>query len=590
MIALPTAEQPLIGQPGLVGHCVNLLPLVVELREGEPVSAFIRRIQIELLAAMDQSIFTMISLLEELRPRVPALGISPISAGLTNVRKFKPNELPQSGYAVEYDLNPKSFESFEFYLNAVEIQDHLELRCHYDLKLFEDVTIREWLATLGSIFRDLASDPSREVVELARLKLPAAASPATEVFYTQSSTPKAPAAQAPAISNSEPLPKTSDSLGDSLMEEPALLHAMLPLWQRVLDVPEVTPDDDFFALGGHSILAAQLFALIERELGCTAPLATLYDAATPRALASVLSLGTKVEDWQSLVAINRSGDRPPLFLVHSSDGHVLPYRALAAHLGADQPVFGLQSAGLDGRSPIDVQFELVARHYVDEIRQVQSHGPYMLGGYGLGGTLALEVAQQLIESGETVGLLALIETYNIRSVRWPLPLYQRILNRFVLDPYFQLRDFVAAEKSVQSPLFSDKLRAQAKLLKETAGSGWARLRCRHLHAVPEALSPAKVAQIYEQALARYDVKAYPGELVLFLTDRHTAGFPDRLGGWAEVAQAGVRLFSVPANPGGSLIGPAVEQVAAVLRGCLDSAIEHSQLTVQESDLSLVSTH
>ena len=319
VMALPTAEQPLIGQPGLVGHCVNLLPFVVELRDGESVSAFIRRIQIELLAAMDQSIFTMISLLEELRPRVPALGISPISAGLTNVRKFKPNELPQSGFSVEYDLNPKSFESFEFYLNAVEIEENLELRCHYDLKLFEDVTIREWLATLGSIFRDLASDPSREVLDLARLKPRAAAVPATEVFYTQTSSPKASDAPS-AVSNSEPFPNSPNSLSDSLMEEPALLHAMLPLWQRVLDVPEVSPDDDFFALGGHSILAAQLFALIERELGCSAPLATLYDAATPRALASVLSLGTKVEDWQSLVAINRSGDRPPLFLVHSAEG------------------------------------------------------------------------------------------------------------------------------------------------------------------------------------------------------------------------------------------------------------------------------
>ena len=591
VIALPAAEQPLIGQPGLVGHCVNLLPFFVELREGEAISAFIRRIQIELLAAMDQSIFTMISLLEELRPRVPLLGISPISAGLTNVRKFKPNELPQSGFAVEYDLNPKSFESFEFYLNAVEIEENLELRCHYDLKLFEDVTIREWLATLGSIFRDLASDASREVLDLARLKQPVAASPATKVFYTQTSTPQAPGAPQSVCSNSvtEPPIRNSKPLGGSLMEEPALLQAMLPLWQRVLDVQEVAPDDDFFALGGHSILAAQLFVLIERELGRTAPLATLYDAATPRALASVLSLGTKVEDWQSLVAINRSGDRPTLFLVHPAEGHVLLYRALAAHLGADQPVFGLQSAGLDGRSPIDGQFEHVAQRYVDEIRQVQPHGPYMLGGHGLGGTLALEMAQQLIASGETVGLLALIEAYNVCSFHWALPLHQRIPNRFVLHPYFQLHDFVVAEKSVKSVLSREKLRAQVMLLKQNARSGWARFRRRRLPTVPETPPPAKVVKIYEQALAQYDVKPYPGELVLFLTDRHRAGFLDRLGGWAEVAQGGVRLFSLPANPGGSLAGTAVEQTAALLRGCLDLAIERSQVAVNESDLNPLAT-
>ena len=563
VMALPTAEQPLIGQPGLVGHCVDLLPFVVELRDGESVSAFVRRIQIELLASMDQSIFTMISLLEELRPRVPALGISPISAGLTNVRKYKPSELPQSGFAVEYDLNPKSCESFEFYLNAIEIEEDLELRCHYDLKLFEDVTIREWLATLGIIFRDLASDPSREVLDLARLTSRANESPTTEVLYTQT-LPKASNAP-PVFSDSAPAPYSSSSLSDSLMEEPALLHAMLPLWQRVLDVPEVSPDDDFFALGGHSILAAQLFALIERELGCSVPLATLYDAATPRALASVLSLGTKVEEWQSLVAINRSGDRSPLFLVHSADGLVLPYRDLATHLGADQPVFGLQSAGLDGRSPIDAQFEHVAQRYIDEIRQVQPRGPYMLGGYGLGGTLALEMAQQLTASGESVGLLALIETYNIRSVRWPLPLHQRIFNRFALNPFFKLQDYFATA---------------------TTDKGVAN---RHrLSATPEALPPAKIAKIYEQALVQYDVKPYPGELALFLTDRHPAGFPDHLGGWAEVAQRGVQLFRVISSPGGSLEGPAAEQVAVLLRERLDLAIEHSQAALRESELNLVS--
>ena len=103
----------------------------------------------------------MVSLLEDLHPVAPALGISPISAGLTNVKKFKPNELPQSGFTVDYDANPKGYESFELYLNAVEMEENLELRCHYDIKLFEDLTIREWLATLASIFQDLAADPSR---------------------------------------------------------------------------------------------------------------------------------------------------------------------------------------------------------------------------------------------------------------------------------------------------------------------------------------------------------------------------------------------------------------------------------------------
>ena len=591
VIALPTAEQPAIGQPGLVGHCVNLLPLAVELREGEAVGAFLQRVQGELLAAQDHAIFTMVSLLEDLRPVVPALGISPISTGLTNVKKFKPNELPQSGFAVDYDANPKAYESFELYLNAVEMEENLELHCHYDIKLFEDLTIREWLATLGSIFQDLAADPSREVLDLARLKR-ADASPATEIVYTHISNREAAHEFLSTVSTSAPeLPRQfSDSPANSMRAEPALLRALLPLWQRVLDIREIGPDDDFFALGGHSIAAAQLFDLIQRELGCTAPLATLYDASTPRMLASVLSRGSKAEDWQSLVAINRSGDRPPLFLVHAAEGNVLLYRSLAAHLGADQPVFGLQSAGLDGRSPVDGRFEHVARRYVDEIRQVQPHGPYMLGGYCLGGTLALEMARQLVESGETVGLVALIEIYNIRSMCWPLPLHQRFINRFILNPYYHLQNLVAAEGAGKHAFFMEKLRVEITRIEASARFGWARLRHRLLPDAAAATPPAKIADIYEAALGQYEVRPYPGELTLFLAERHLAGFDAHLGGWGEVAQGGVRLFSLPISPRGSLVEPYVGQLAAILRGCLDRAIENPKIAVHEPSLELVSTH
>lgn len=591
VIALPVAEQPVIGQPGLVGHCVNLLPFAVELRTGEALNAFLKRVQSELLAAHDHSIFTMVSLLEDLRPVVPALGVSPISVGLTSVKKFKPNELPQSGFAIDYDVNPKGYESFELYFNVVEMEKGFELRCHYDIKLFEDITIREWLVALDSIFRDLVADLSREVLDLARLKR-ASASPATEIVCTQTSKQEAVARSPFAVSTSapEPRPQLSNSLAGSLMEGPSMLQALLPLWQRVLNVRQVGPDDDFFVLGGRSIAAAQLFALIQCELGCTAPLAILYEASTPRMLARVLSRGTKPEDWQSLVAINRSGDRPPLFLVHAAEGNVLLYRSLAAHLGADQPVFGLQSAGLNGRSLIDGQFEHVARRYLDEIRQVQPHGPYMLGGYCLGGTLALEMARQLIESGETVGLVALIEIYNIRSIRWPLPLHLRFINRFILNPYFHLQNFLAAEGMGKVTFFKEKLHVEITRIKASARLSWARLRYRLSPNAAGVPPQIKIADIYEQALIRYDVKPYPGALTIILAERHLAGFPRHLGGWGEVAQDGVQVFSLPISPRGSLVEPYVEQLATILRDCLDRAAENSEIAMHESSFELARTH
>ncbi|MGB2605379.1 MAG: condensation domain-containing protein [Candidatus Sulfotelmatobacter sp.] len=316
VIALPIAEQPVVGQNNLVGHCIDLVPFVVELRPGEAVSAFVGRIQGELLAAQDNAIFTMISLLEDLHPIVSEPGASAISAGLTHVKKFKPEELPHSGFTMAYDTNPKSYESFEFYLNAVEKEDVLELRCHYDIGLFEDLTIREWLATLESIFRGIIAEPSREVVDLARLK----ASPITGIDSAQTSTwhtaRELPASLAP-FAPISPL-ESSDSLSSSSQAEPTLLRALIVLWQRVLKIRKVRPDDDFFGLGGHSVAAAQLFALIERELGCVAPLASLYEAPTPRMLAGVLSRPRKGHDRQSQAAKNRLDGRSGNFVSRSS--------------------------------------------------------------------------------------------------------------------------------------------------------------------------------------------------------------------------------------------------------------------------------
>jgi hypothetical protein len=254
---------------------------------------------------------------------------------------------------------------------------------------------------------------------------------------------------------------------------------------------------------------------------------------------------------------------------------VLLYRSLASHLGNDQPVFGLQSAGLDGRSPVDARFEHVARHYVDEIRQVQARGPYMLGGYCLGGTIALEMARQLIEAGETVGLVALIEDYNVRAMHWPLSWQHRLINRF-LNPYFHLRNALAADGTGKFDFFMEKLRVEIRRGKVSIRDAWAGLRRRLQPGGTSAMPYAKLADVYEDALTQYDVQPYPGELTLFIAERHLAGFDVHLGGWEEIAEQGVRLYSLPFDPRGSLIEPYVKQLASNLRTCLDLATEKSK--------------
>ena len=480
--------------------------------------------------------------------------------------------MPQSGFQVDYAANPKSEESFEFYLNAFEDEENLEFHCHYDINLFEDITIREWLSTLDSILKDVAADPSRDVLTLARLDREA--SPAQEIVYCHIFNREV-AKQRSANSNSfaidSPMPPSGRQAPKE--SEADLQRALIALWQRVLDLRDVGPDDEFFALGGHSIGAAQLFGLIEHELGYSVPLAVLYEASTPRQLAKRLFRGTGAEVWNALVPINRHGDRTPLFLIHAAEGNVLLYRSLASHLGDDQPVYGIQSAGLDGHSPVDPKFEHVASNYIDAIRKIQPHGPYMLGGYCLGGTIALEMAQQLHDAGESVGLVAMIEDYNVLAMRWPLADRHLLINRLFLNPYFHLQNMFAAEGTAKFDFFLEKLRVEVRRVKVSLRGAWAGVRHRMQPGEASPAPRAKLADMYENALTNYDVQPYSGELTLFLAERHLAGFDVPLGGWQGVAARGVRVYQLPFSPRGSLIEPYVKQLAAILRKCLDRAID-----------------
>jgi acyl transferase domain-containing protein/thioesterase domain-containing protein len=206
------------------------------------------------------------------------------------------------------------------------------------------------------------------------------------------------------------------------------------IWEEVLGVEGIGAHDDFFDLGGQSILAARLTQRIKREFGVEFGIAVLFEARTVAHLAALLrealtsasshhraatdsAHGEREYGWSVLVPIKPTGSRPPLFCVHGAFGHVLRFHALAAHLDPDQPFYGLQAQGLNGRQrPLSTIPEM-ARQYLEAIRRVQPHGPYFLGGYSGGGAVAFEMAQQLRATGEEVALLALIDAYCPPAIR-----------------------------------------------------------------------------------------------------------------------------------------------------------------------------
>lgn len=187
---------------------------------------------------------------------------------------------------------------------------------------------------------------------------------------------------------------------------------LIQIWEKLLNKKNIGTADNFFEIGGDSMLAVSLIVEIEEEFGKTLPLSILIDSPTIGELCQGIEAENEVSKWKYIVPINSEGLRIPLFCLHAAGGNVLFYRDLASELGRDQPVYGLQMRGVSDKSETaHDRIEEMASEYLREIRIVQPQGPYRLCGSSFGGLVAFECAKQLCEAGEPVSVLALIDTY-----------------------------------------------------------------------------------------------------------------------------------------------------------------------------------
>ncbi len=184
---------------------------------------------------------------------------------------------------------------------------------------------------------------------------------------------------------------------------------LVEIWEDLLLVKPVGVQDDFFEIGGSSLLALQLFERIETVFGVNLPLSGLFRGATIEHLAALIE--EQNATWSPLVAIQPQGDNPPFFCVHGITGDILWFRELARNLAPEQPFYGIQALGLDGAHEPFSSIEKMATYYLNEIQKIQPEGPYFLGGASFGGTVALEMSQQLLAAGHQVGLLVIFDHY-----------------------------------------------------------------------------------------------------------------------------------------------------------------------------------
>ncbi|UCD41383.1 MAG: amino acid adenylation domain-containing protein, partial [Chloroflexota bacterium] len=186
--------------------------------------------------------------------------------------------------------------------------------------------------------------------------------------------------------------------------------ALADIWEEILGIDQVGIHDNFFELGGDSLISIRVFARIADQFDVNLPLSVLFTETTIEQLAArILKEKDDSEPLSLLVPIQPKGYKLPFFCIHGITGDVLWFRNLGQLMAPDQPFYGIQARGLDGIEPANDTIPQMATSYLEELKKVQPVGPYFLGGASLGGTVALEMAQQLQQHGEEVALLIMFD-------------------------------------------------------------------------------------------------------------------------------------------------------------------------------------
>jgi acetoacetyl-CoA synthetase len=313
-----------------------------------------------------------------------------------------------------------------------------------------------------------------------------------------------------------------------------MVEILIPIWQRVLQLPSIGVDDNFFEVGGDSTLALALFNEIAQACGRELPPVMIYHAPTIAALAAVLeeSAAPRVPP---LVQLKAGSAEPYVFITHGLGGSVMDFFQVVRHIRTPRAIYGMQQKGIDGAEEPSQSIEEMARYSLDAVKGLQPHGPYLLVGYSLGGLVTLEMARQLNAAGETVALLAMLDSYP--EIRY-LSFAQRVR---LLARLATRRASSAMTLPIGDALSLMVRPSRRRSLTPTVS---------YQPPADVSLSPAmqRVRQSAYLALTRYQPRFYPGR-IKFVRAAIPSDFPaDPSPVWAHLADK----FEVETVPGDHL--------------------------------------
>ena len=338
--------------------------------------------------------------------------------------------------------------------------------------------------------------------------------------------------------NRAALPAPTIAVGGRAPATPAE-ELLARIFADVLGLPEVGAEDNFFALGGHSLLIMRVVNQVRETLGVELSIRALFDTPTVAQLAR--SLGDAGSALDVLLPIRAGGSKAPLFCVHPAAGIGWVYAGLLRHIDADRPVYVFQSPGLTGDQPRSV--DETADRYVAELRKVQPSGPYHLLGWSFGGVVAQAIATRLQRDGEQVAMLALLDAYPLAG-RGPIEFTPEqalaaVLDSLGIDP--------GADALSSADAFARLVDAKSPV----AGLGEDAL-----------VAMARVFAENTRMMTRFVPDVFTGDLIHV---RATIGNSPKPGEWSSYVDGQIIRHEVAATHGGLLAPAPLGEIAAVLQ-------------------------
>jgi len=509
----------------LLGSVLNTIVLRTRCEGHLSFREFLSNVKSVVLAALAHSELPFDDIVRELAPgNVP--GRHPLFQTLFSMRALF------TSFPDGWDLTDMEVHSgasyFDLFVEFSEQPNTFTGRFVYSIDLFDRPAIQRLVEHFQVLLRELLADPDRAISPVAQRKeRQRRASEFGDIYRVHE----------PELRAATEFVPPADVIEERLVN----------VWQELIGIEPIGVTANYFDLGGHSLIALELFSEIKSRFGVELPLATLFHAPTIRTMAGLIrdSGARKVDS--PIVPIQPLGTKPAIYCIGAVGGEVMLFRRLSQLLGPDQPMYGLQPFSLGDRLS---SVETIAAGYLEELAQQGEHRPFALVGYSFGGLVAIEMARQLRKNGKPIAVLALIDTPYTPGCKAMEPMKARI-HRYMYHLNQSRKGFQGLGYLVDRFRFT--------FLRKVRVAGI-------------ALPQAETDFVGRQMLAaeKYQPEPYTGRVYMFRASSRSELLDAPNLGWGKILPD-LRIEDVPGDHGTINTGENVKVLAAKLTAFLKAA-------------------